>query len=445
MDKYQAALDFLYSFVDYEASRQPRLSLNCDLQRVHDMLERLGNPHLAAPCVHIAGTKGKGSTAAMIASVLAASGYRTGLYTSPHLIDVRERIRVSGRLISRASLVSCVERLKPEVSLICANAAHTGLLTTFEMLTVLGFLYFARQKVDFQVVEVGLGGRLDATNVVRPEVCAITTLGLDHTDVLGDTLIKIAAEKAGIVKRGVPLVSARQESEAAAVIEEVCRLNDAVLIRAGVDISCSSYHERRGIQQLEIRGRRGTYQAKLPLYGRFQRENAVVAIGVLEILSERGFNITAQSIADGLRRVRWPGRFELIRRHPLVVTDGAHNLQAARELKVATVDFLKDKSCGKRILVIGMSSDKDYSAVARELAELFDAVITTQSRHPRALPADVLAETLANTPVALVTAPNVPAALDEAVMLGGKDAFICATGSLFIAGEALQWAKKPGS
>ncbi|MCL2281372.1 MAG: Mur ligase family protein, partial [Dehalococcoidia bacterium] len=244
MDKYRDALGYLYSFVDYENSQQVRSSANYDLRRMEELLVRLGNPHLCAPSVHIAGTKGKGSTAAMIASVLTASGYRVGLYTSPHLIDIRERMRLNGRLISRVALVSCVEQLKPEVELINARASY-GRLTTFEVLTALGFLYFTEQKVDFQVVEVGLGGRLDATNVIQPEVCAITTLGLDHTEILGDTLARIAAEKAGIIKQGVPLVSARQEPEAADIIEGFCKRQDAVLIRAGVDIVCTSQSVRR--------------------------------------------------------------------------------------------------------------------------------------------------------------------------------------------------------
>ena len=209
MDKYQDALDFLYSFVDYETSHQPRSPLNYDLRRMDELLARLGNPHLKARTVHIAGTKGKGSTAAMVASALTEAGYRTALYTSPHLIDIRERMRVDGQLISKTELEDGVARLKPEVEAVNA-AARYGRLTTFEVLTALGFMYFADKQVDFQVVEVGLGGRLDATNVVKPEVCAITTLGLDHTDVLGDTLAKIAAEKAGIIKPGVPVVSARQ-------------------------------------------------------------------------------------------------------------------------------------------------------------------------------------------------------------------------------------------
>ena len=443
MDKYQASLEYLYSFVDYETVRQPGISQSYDLRRVEELLERMGNPHHVAPCVHIAGTKGKGSTAAMIDSVLTTSGYSTGLYTSPHLIDIRERIRVKGKPITRVEFVSCIEWLKREVAVVNARTDY-GRLTMFEILTALSFLFFAKQKVDFQVVEVGLGGRLDATNVVNPEVCAITTLGMDHTDILGDTLAKIAAEKAGIIKQRVPLVSALQKPEAANVIEEFCRRHGAMLIRAGVDITCNSLSERLGVQRLEINGRRGRYQVELPLYGHFQQENVVVAVGVLEMLAERGYRITAKSIVTGLRHVRWRGRFQIIRQRPLVVTDGAHNLQSIQALRIAVENLLKDESRCKRVLVIGVSSDKDYAAIAYELEGLFDVAIITQSHHARALATDVLAKAFIGTTETVIVAPSVPAALDEAIKLGGKEAFICATGSLYIVGEALQWAHKRG-
>lgn len=443
LDKYQAALDFLYSFVDYETSHQPRSPLNYDLRRMDELLARLGNPHLKARTVHIAGTKGKGSTAAMVASVLTAAGYRTGLYTSPHLVDIRERMRVDGRLIPKADFMRHVEKLKPEVEAVNARASY-GRLTTFELLTALGFMYFADKQADFQVVEVGLGGRLDATNVVKPEVCAITTLGMDHTDVLGDTLAKIAAEKAGIIKPGVPVVSARLEPEAAEVIEMFCRRNDARLIRVGADIDYSSRGDKDGIQSLEIKGRLGTYEAALPMRGRFQQENAAVAVGVLEALSERGFKVPSESIKEGLGKVRWPGRFQVVRRRPAVVIDGAHNPQAARQLRLAIEEFLAGRPGGRRILVIGMSSDKDYGEVAGGLAPLFDIVIATRSRHPRALAVETLAAEFAHLGGEVETADSVAAAMSRAVELAQNNGFVCATGSLFIVGEALEWAGKPG-
>jgi dihydrofolate synthase/folylpolyglutamate synthase len=443
MDTYQDALDFLYSFVDYETSHQPRSPVNYDLRRIDELLARLGDSHLKTNTVHVAGTKGKGSTSAMIASTLTAAGYRTGLYTSPHLVDIRERVRVDGRLISRSELMRCVARLKPEVEEVNA-AARFGRLTTFEVLTALGFMYFAQKKVDFQVVEVGLGGRLDATNVVKPEVCAITTLGLDHTDVLGDTLAKIAAEKAGIIKPGVPVVSASQEREAEEVIEDFCRRIDAPLVRVGREVTYRGLGQSGGLQSIQIKGKQCTYDLEIPLLGRFQQENAAVALGVVEILVERGFNIVPADIETGFKNVRWPGRFQQIRKRPLVIIDGAHNPQAARELAQALRDLPARTVRGKRVLVVGTSSDKDYPGVAAILSPLFDIVIATRSRHPRALAPDVLATEFAKLGCDTQTSPSVAEAMRLAVELAGHSGMVCATGSLFIVGEALEWARLPG-
>ena len=443
MDRYQAALDFLYSFVDYETQHQPRSPINYDLRRMDELLARLGDPHLKAKTVHIAGTKGKGSTSAMIASVLTAAGYCTGLYTSPHLVDIRERVRVDGRLISKDELLKLADRLKPEVEAVNA-AARYGRLTTFEVLTALGFLYFAEKKLEVQVVEVGLGGRLDATNVVKPEVCAVTTLGLDHTDVLGGTLGLIAAEKAGIIKPGIPVVSASQLPEAAGVIAAACQNVHSALIRVGREITYASTRQCDTAQSIEVKGRLGAYKLELPLLGRFQQENAAVALGVLEVLIERGFKINAADIEKGFGSVRWPGRFQQIKKRPDVIIDGAHNPQAARELALALRDFSTGKSYEHRILVIGSSSDKDYSGVAAELTPMFDLVLATRSRHPRALPPDALAAEFRRRGREVRTSDLVAGALGDAVKLAGKNGLICTTGSLFIVGEALEWAHLPG-
>ncbi|MCL2140216.1 MAG: bifunctional folylpolyglutamate synthase/dihydrofolate synthase [Dehalococcoidia bacterium] len=441
MDKYRKALKYLNSLSDYETSHQPHAPVFFDLRRMQLLMERVENLHLIAPCVHIAGTKGKGSTAAMVASVLCAAGYKTGLYVSPHLIDFEERFRINGKLIPRKALVNCLNKLEPEIEYINKEATY-GNLSTFEVLTAIGFVYFAQEKVDFQVVEVGLGGRLDATNVVHPKVCAITTLGMDHTDVLGDTLDMIAKEKAGIIKYGVPLVCAQQEPKAEDVIIESCRVNDAQLIRVGIDITCLGKVGQQGPQALDINGRLGSYHIELPLQGRFQRENVQVAIGALEVLAESGYHITKESIESGLNQVRWPGRFQFIRQKPLVVIDGAHNLQAAHELKTALCDLLQAGKFRKRILVIGMSSDKDHVSVAQELFGLFDIIITTKSQHPRALSAQELEQSFRGKAETVTIVSDVVNALNYAVKKADKDALICVTGSLFIVGEALKWANR---
>jgi len=233
---YKQALDYIDSYTDYEKIPMPHDPAFYDLRRVHLLLGRLGDPHLGAKTVHIGGTKGKGSTAAMVASALSKAGYRTGLYTSPHLTTLRERFRVDGEMITETELVSTVDRLKPEVEAVNAEARY-GELTTFELLTALAFVFFQEKEAAFQVLEVGLGGTYDATNIVQPEVCAITSISLDHTDVLGDTLSQIAAEKAGIIKPGVTVVMAPQEDEAARVIVRACSQKGVALVRVGSDIT----------------------------------------------------------------------------------------------------------------------------------------------------------------------------------------------------------------
>jgi dihydrofolate synthase/folylpolyglutamate synthase len=436
---YQQALDYIYAFMDYETSRSPRSAENYDLRRMHELLVRLDNPHLKAATVHIAGTKGKGSTAAMIASTLTASGYRTGLYTSPHLIDLRERMRVDNALISRSVLVRLVNRLKKEIEAVNARAAF-GRLTTFEVLTALGLAWFAEEEVDFQVVEVGLGGRLDATNVVCPRVSVITTIGLDHTEVLGKTLPLIAAEKAGIIKPGVPVVSARQAPEVDDVIAAVCDRLGSPLIRVGREITWRGDRPAGGRQVVDIAGRLGEYRVRLPLLGEYQIANAAAAVGALEVLQEKGFHISISGIVRGLESVRWPGRFQVIGRQPLIIADGAHNPAAALEFSRAVVSYPPAR--GRRLLVIGTSCDKDFAGMARELAPLFDTVIATRSRHPRSLSPERLALEFESRGLKVLSADSVSAALSQAVTLGGERGIICVTGSLFVAGEALAWAHR---
>ena len=337
---YQQALDYIYSFIDYETMHQPRAAAHFDIRRMDELLARLGNPHLSGRTVHIAGTKGKGSTAAMIASALTAAGYKTGLYTSPHLTDIRERFRIDGELIPEEALIELAEKLKPEVAAVNEKAAY-GTLTTFEVMTALCFLYFAMQKVDFQVVEVGLGGRLDATNVVKPELCVITTIDLDHTDVLGDTLAQIAAEKAGIVKPGVTVVSSPQAEEAEKVIAETCRRNKSRLISVGKDVTWKGQGFKNDRQLIEVSGRLASYSIASPLLGYYQQPNTATAVAALEALVEKGCKITREDIVGGIEKVSWPGRFQVLGREPLVIADGAHNPAAIRQFKLSLVNYLK--------------------------------------------------------------------------------------------------------
>jgi dihydrofolate synthase/folylpolyglutamate synthase len=443
---YQRVLDYLYSFIDYETMRQSRTAAQFDLRRVDELLTRLGNPHLKAKTVHIAGTKGKGSTAAMIASVLTSAGYRTGLYTSPHLTDIRERFRVDDELIPVAVVIELVGKLKPEVEAINKEAKY-GKLTTFEILTTLGFLYFAQEAVAFQIIEAGLGGRLDATNVVRPEVCVITAIGLDHTDVLGSSLPEIAAEKAGIIKRGSVVVSALQSDKAACVINEKCLEKNVRLVRVGKDVTWQLLSNMVNRQLIEVKGRLVKYRVALPLLGSYQRENAALAVAALEVLAERNTNITRDDIIDGLEAVNWPGRFQVLRQKPLIVADGAHNPTSIHQFKLSLADYIKNypkykkkgKPFDKAILVIGTSEDKDISAIVSELFPLFSEVIVTISRHPRAMLVEPIVSEFKKYGLETRTTESVPEAISLALSRTGESDLLCITGSLFVVGEAIEY------
>ena len=430
---YQQALDYIYSFVDFEKNPTPQQLSHWDLRRVAILLGRLGNPHLAAKTVHIAGTKGKGSVAAMIASVLTASGYSTGLYTSPHLHTYNERIRIDNELIMDADIVALVKKLKPEIEQV-NRAATYGMLSTFEITTALAFEYFRSRGVDFQVIETGLGGRLDATNVVDPEITVITSISLDHTAVLGDTLAKISAEKAGIIKPGKPVVSSLQPDEVDEVLDQTCRKNGSNLIRVGQDVTWKYLGSANERQSLRLNGRLGNYDLTIPLLGRHQLDNAAAAVAALEVLEEKGFNVSAESIARGLAGVDWPGRLQVLNRKPLLVVDGAHNAESAARLRQALQEYF---TFDRAILIIGVSADKDLPGIVSELAPVFDQVIATQSVHPRAMSASALVAGLQRYGIKAMATENVSAALPLARRLAGPDDLVCVTGSLFVVAEAI--------
>ncbi len=432
----QQALDYIYSFVDYEKEPRPRDAVHYDLRRMDELLARLGNPQRHARTVHIAGTKGKGSVAAMIASALTASGYTTGLYTSPHLHIFNERIRVDDKLISDQELVTLVEQLKPEVEAVNKKATY-GRLTTFELITALGFAYFKLKGADFQVIEVGLGGRLDATNIVQPDVCAITSISLDHTEVLGNTLTAIATEKAGIIKPGSVVVVSPQVDEVAKVIEETCRVCGAKLVRVGRDVTWQSLGFDASQQSLKVQSRLGSYELSIPLLGQYQLENAVTAVATLEVLAEKGFHVSRQNITDGLAQVRWPGRLQVLSRHPLVVVDGAHNPYSAGKLRQALEQYL---DFDKAILIFGVSSDKDIAGIISELVPLFARVIVTHSVHPRAMATAPIVAEFQRYGVSAQAAEDIATALPLALGLAGEKDLICVTGSLFVVAGAIEQA-----
>jgi len=436
---YQEAVDYINSCTDYEKTPVPHAAANYDLRRLEELLAYFDNPHLKTRSVHITGTKGKGSTAAMIASVLTAAGYRTGLYTSPHLLTVRERIRIGKELITEADFATTVEKLKSRVAEVNRRATY-GTLTTFELLTAMAFLYFAGEKIDIQVLEVGMGGTYDATNIIKkPEVCIITSISYDHTDILGHTLSAIASEKSGIIKPGCTVVTAPQKREALEVIKAVCKERGARLIKAGEDITWRGISFDMNSQQLLVSGRRDSYDINIPLLGDHQMVNAATAVAALEILTEHGINIPKESFIRGLAEVNWPGRLQIIRYNPLIVIDGAHNPDSAEKLSHALEYYLHFK---KAVLVIGTSSDKDITGIAAGLAPVAARVIATRSRHSRAASPERIIDEFARLHIPAESADSVPAAIDKAIAAAGNGGMVCVTGSLFVVAEALEIADR---
>ena len=424
---YQEALDYIYSFVDYSLTRSFRYTPDkFDLGRMVRFLDLLGNPHQAYPVIHVAGTKGKGSTAALVASALRAAGYHTGFYTSPHLQDYTERVQVDGQPISPGVLAVLVEELKPVV-------AQIERLTTFEITTALGFVYFARQNVDIAVIEVGLGGRLDATNVVNPLVSVITSLSLDHMAVLGDTLAKIAFEKAGIIKPGRPVVLSPQHDEARAVIETVAAERGCQLFEVGREYGyAEGSHSLEGQSFTAWRAGQPPLELRIPLLGQHQVENAATAYAVLDAARAQGLKIDDEQISRGFASVVWPGRFEILQRSPLLIVDSAHNRDSAQRLRQALDDYLPGQPV---ILIYGASEDKDIEGMFAELMPRVSRVIATQSVHPRAAQIDQLVDLAARHDRPAEAVVPVEQAVARALSLAGAEpgTAVVAAGSLFIA------------
>ncbi|MDD5093540.1 MAG: bifunctional folylpolyglutamate synthase/dihydrofolate synthase [Dehalococcoidia bacterium] len=439
---YRSALDYVLGFSDYERQPGAGYAERWDLRRMEEFLQRLGSPHLGRRTVHVAGTKGKGSTAVMIASALNASGLKAGLYTSPHLHTMRERIRVGKQFITEGEFTEAVSEMKPAIKE--QNRSRFGELSTFEILTALAFCHFRKQSADIQVLEVGLGGRLDATNVVpHPDVCVITSISLDHTAVLGNTVAQIATEKAGIIKSGATVVSSRQTPEASEVIRSVCRAKGARLIMVGQEVTWVGIQDSgdsRGIetvlsrtQSFEVKGLKRNYRITIPLLGEHQMENAATAVATLEAL-----DIDEGLIREGLANVSWPGRIQVLGEEPLLIVDGAHNADSVRRLREA---IQKHFRFDRAILIMGTSADKNSAAMIGELASYFDRVITTASEHPRAADPDELATEFARKGIRAQATRNVRGALEAALAQADKSDLICATGSLFLVAEVIEQIK----
>ena len=456
---YHRALQWLFSFANYEIV--PAVAYEAskfNLERMRGLLAALGSPQDAFQAVHIAGTKGKGSTAAICESILHAGGYKTGLYTSPHLHTFRERIRVAGTMIEPQAIVEGVARLRevqpqfPDVSV-------------FELMTALAFDYFARAGVQVAVVEVGIGGRLDATNVITPRVSVLTSISYDHTTVLGDTLTKIASEKAGIIKPGVPVVSAPQVDEALAVFQDVARERKAPLTLVGHEWKWELVAQNLDYQDFRVVGKvpdlsqtegqvanlsewagqvsglskwagqvgNLPYNLRLHLLGAHQLTNATTAVAAAHVLGESDVKLTSDAVRAGVANARWPGRFEVLERAPYLIADGAHNRDSVKQL-VGTLDALLPRS---RVLwIFGSSSDKDIGGMFDELLARSPDLILTRSKHPRAADPNDLAKLATDRGAEAVIAETVA----EALVLARKHArgsdVIVVAGSLFVVAEA---------
>ncbi len=439
--EYQSVLKYLYGFVDFSMQRNFRYAPDqFDLGRMFRLAARLGDPQAQYPIIHVAGTKGKGSVSTLCAAALQAAGYRVGLYTSPHLDDYAERIQVDGQNISHADLVQAVAELRPHIEAV-------ERLTTFEITTALAFYYFARQGVNAAVIEVGLGGRLDATNICSPLVSVITSLSIDHTQLLGETLAEIAGEKAGIIKAGRPVVLAPQKEEARRVVERIAQERGCRLHAVGRDVLFAPLSYDLAGQTLQVwendQGDDGHARQpvclQIPLLGLHQVENAAVAYTALQAANAAGLAILPAQIAQGFSRASWPGRFELLRRDPPLVVDSAHNRDSALRLRQALDDYFPGRPV---IWIFGASEDKDIHGMLAELAPRVEQVIAVKSFHPRAADPQWLAQMAQQHGKPTLVIPEVADALVEALRLAGSEQVILAAGSIFIAAAVrIEWQK----
>ena len=440
---YEAALAYIETFINSEKSpdfsRQARFY---NLERISHLLARLGDPHHRLKVVHVAGSKGKGSTAALIASILIHAGYKTGLFTQPHLITPRERCRINSRLISEAEFAEYVDRLRPSIEAMASPSASGGeggggRVSFFEIYTALAFTYFADNAVDFAVIEVGLGGRLDATNVVNPLVSVITPISLEHTAILGDTHEAIAKEKAEIIKPNRPVVVAPQIPEAQTVFETVAADRDAPMDGVGRDIHLKRKDWSINGQSFDLTTQLACYSdIFLPLLGEHQAINAATAIACIERIRQEGYSVPPTSIHGGLKAVDWAGRMQVVGQAPVILLDGAHSPTSAEALCKAIREVFRYR---RLILVVGLMRDKDLQAIGQIFCPFADEMITTQAfDNPRVTPAEEIAGAWSEIGANFHVCPNVREAIPLAQSIATPSDLICIAGSIYIVGEAMK-------
>ena len=423
---YQDTIDYLFNLQKH--------GIKLGMSNSFALMELMGNPHTRFRSVHIAGTNGKGSTAAFLTAMLRAAGYRVGLYTSPHLVSFTERIRIDGLAISEQDVVELADRVRTAYGQTAGPDGQMLNPTFFEVTTAVAFTYFAEQGVDLVVVETGMGGRLDSTNVVAPLVSVITNIDLEHTEFLGDTIELIAAEKAGIIKRGVPVVTGAVQPGAVGVIEKTAAALGSRVLLMGRDFGPERVSSSP-LRSFDYRGIAVSHKGLgVNMLGAHQAGNASLALAAVEGLREQGFRISETSARRGLYDAAWEGRLERVARRPDIILDGAHNPASAATLARALREMMP--SYRRLILVIGILADKDFRGIVSELAPLADHVVVTRPQYSRAMDIGSLAAEMRKIHDSVDAAGTLAQAMEKAGVAASEDDLIVITGSLYTVGDA---------
>ena len=430
METYDEAVKYLDSFTNYEKTGFDGKKIDFNLDKLRDFLKKLGNPQDSYKSIHIAGTKGKGSVATFTSSILLANGYKVGLYTSPHLCDITERIQVDGENISKDSFREVLLTIKGVLD------ESKDRFTYFEILTLMAVLYFKIKGVDFAIFEAGLGGRLDATNIINAKTCGITSISHDHMQVLGDKLEEITSEKTAIIKPQTHCVSSPQRADILDMIKEKCRKEGSTLAIVGEGISYDIKNSGEKGSSVNIKGIKGKYEAcRINMTGDFQAENAATAVGIIEQVL-LGENPDVEKVKRGIEKAFIPGRMEILTRDPLLIVDGAHNKSSASRLKYSVEQILK---YDRLILLLGISRDKDIRSICAELVPLSDEVVITRTSSPRSADPDMIRGYIRGKKVCI--SEDVKKGLGIALSIAEESDLILATGSFYLVGEVRELIK----
>jgi dihydrofolate synthase/folylpolyglutamate synthase len=424
--EYKDAIDYLYDLKIY--------GMSLGLERIEHLLNSLGSPQESLKIVHVAGTNGKGSVCAMISSILQSVGYKVGLFTSPHLIDFGERIRVNWEPIPNKRLSKLVEKIKPIAeSMVTEDGFEHP--TFFEIACAMALYHFKEENVDYAIMEVGLGGRLDATNIVKPLVSVITSVDLDHTHVLGEKLHDVAREKAGIIKEGVPVVTGVKQKEILELIEKICENKKCPLYALEKHARYTPLESNFDYQSFELRlNDTLNMELKIPLLGEHQLENAQIAVATIERLKEQGVQIPNSSVIEGLKGTKWPARFQIVKKNPYVVLDAAHNPSGMRVLGRTMVNVFGDT---KKILIMGIMRDKDIPGIVYEASRFADQIIVTQPKFERSADPQIIFTEAKRHINDVLLVKEVSEALKCGISQADFSDVVCISGSIFCVGEAM--------